>query len=107
MRTELYLDAAKLGRMCPRCGAVYPVDSDQHRHGIEVSLVRLPDLDDEPKLVCDFGIHGERAVCHQTTDSEGRIRRFESWFSPEKVSMAEQHWNQLLLYAVSLKDLGN
>ena len=55
------------------------MDSDQHQHGIEVSLVRLSDLDYKPKLVCGgLRIHGEQAVGHQTTKCEDRTTRFES-----------------------------
>ena len=78
----------------------------QDRHGIEVGLVRLSDLDVEPELVCDLGIYGDQAVGRQTTDSEGRTTRFEICFSPEKVALARQQWSQLSLYAVSLEELG-
>lgn len=79
----------------------------QHRRGIEVSLLRLADLDDEPNLACDMGIYGSEAVGWQQTDFEGRTVRFELSFDKSSVAEAEQRWNQLLLYARPLDETVN
>jgi len=72
---------------------------DQHQRGVEVSLVRLTELEDEPSLVCDMGIYGAEAVGWQQTDLQGRTIRYEINFDQEAVAEAEQRWNQLLLFA--------
>lgn len=74
----------------------------QHDRGIEVSLVRLADLESESDLVVDMGIYGELAVGTQQTDFQGRTTRFELCFKPEQIRLAEEHWNQLQLYAIGL-----
>jgi hypothetical protein len=78
---------------------------NQHQRGIEVSLVRLAALEDEPSLVCDMGIYGEDAVGLQQTDFEGKTVRFELHFDANSVRQAEQRWNQLQLYATPLEEL--
>lgn len=78
---------------------------EQYHRGIDVSLVRLTDLDDEPSLVCDIGIYGQHAVGQQETDFEGRTTRFELSFSPDAVQQAEQRWQQLMVYAHPLQDI--
>ncbi len=77
----------------------------QHQRGIEVSLVRLVALDDEPGLICDMGIYGEDAVGLQQTDFEGKTVRFELHFDANSVRQAVQRWNQLQLYATPLEQL--
>jgi hypothetical protein len=72
---------------------------DQYRRGIEVSLIRLTDLDDDPSLVCDIGIYGQSAVGQQQTDFEGKTIRFELCFSANALQQAEQRWRQLMVYA--------
>ncbi len=79
----------------------------QHRRGIEVSLLRLADLDDEPNLACDIGIYGSDGVGSQQTDFQGRTIRFELSFDKNAVAEAEQRWNQLLLYARPLDESVN
>lgn len=71
----------------------------QYQRGIEVSVLRLTDLDDEPSLVCDIGIYGQSAVGQQQTDFEGRTTRFELSFATNDLQQAEQRWQQLLVYA--------
>ena len=75
----------------------------QHQRGIEVSLVRLTALEDEPGLVCDMGIYGEDAVGLQQTDFEGKTVRFELHFDANSVRQAVERWNQLQLYAMPLE----
>ena len=77
----------------------------QHQRGIEVSLVRLVALEDEPGLICDMGIYGEDAVGLQQTDFEGKTVRFELHFAANSVCQAVQRWNQLQLYASPLEQL--
>ena len=77
----------------------------QHQRGIEVSLVRLAALDDEPGLICDMGIYGDDAVGFQETDFEGKTVRFELHFDANSIRQAEQRWNQLQLYATPLEQL--
>jgi hypothetical protein len=72
---------------------------EQYQRGIEVSLVRLSDLHDEPLLVCDIGIYGQSAVGQQQTDFEGKTTRFELCFAATALQQAEQRWQQLLVYA--------
>ena len=77
----------------------------QHQRGVEVSLVRLAALDDEPCLICDMGIYGEDAVGLQQTDFEGKTVRFELHFDANSIRQAEQCWKQLQLYATPLEQL--
>ena len=88
----------------PSTGLFHWITS-QHQRGIEVSLVRLSALEDEPDLVCDMGIYGDEATGLQQTDLEGRTVRFELRFDALSVRQAEQRWNQLLLYAKPLDEL--
>ena len=69
------------------------------QRGVEVSLVRLTELEDEPTLVTDMGIYGTDAVGWQQTDFEGRTIRYEISFDRNAVTEAEQRWHQLLLFA--------
>jgi hypothetical protein len=71
----------------------------QRQRGVEVSLVRLAELEDEPTLVGDIGIYGTDAVGWQQTDFEGRTVRYEISFDRNAVTEAEQRWRQLLLFA--------
>jgi hypothetical protein len=77
----------------------------QHHGGIEVSLLRLTDLDDEPSLICDMGIYGQEAVGMQQTDFEGKTVRFELCFDSNSLMQAEQRWLQILSFAKSLHDI--
>ena len=76
----------------------------QHRRGVEVSLIRLAALEDEPALICDMGIYGEDAVGLQQTDFEGKTVKFELHFDANMIRQAEQRWNQLLLYGKPLDE---
>jgi hypothetical protein len=78
---------------------------EQHQRGIDVSLVRLTELEDEATLVCDMGIYGSDAVGWQHTDLQGRTLRYEVSFNRDAVSEAEQRWNQLLLFAKSFNEV--
>ena len=78
---------------------------EQYQRGIEVSLIRLNDLDDEPSLVCDIGIYGEIAVGRQQTDFEGKTTRFELCFTQNALQHAEQIWKQLMVFAQSFSKI--
>ena len=52
----------------------------QRIRGVDVSLVRLSALEQEPMLVRDMGIYGTDAVGYQQTDFEGRTTRYEMSF---------------------------
>lgn len=80
------------------------IQGQRHR-GIDVSLVRLTELDEEPTLVGDFGIYGTDAVGWQQTDFEGRTIRYEISFGHNSMTDAEQRWNQLLLFAKSFEEV--
>ncbi len=56
---------------------------NQHQRGVDVSLVRLTELEDESSLVCDMGIYGSDAVGWQQTDLQGRTLRYEVSFNRE------------------------
>ena len=78
---------------------------EQYHRGIEVSLIRLTELDDDPALVCDIGIYGQKAAGQQQTDFEGKTTRFELCFEESAVQQAEQRWQQLMVYARPLSQL--
>lgn len=50
---------------------------NQRLRGVEVSLVRMTDLEDEPGLLVDMGIYRTDAVGWQQTDLEGRTVKYE------------------------------
>ncbi|MCA9148120.1 MAG: hypothetical protein KDA92_02410 [Planctomycetales bacterium] len=77
----------------------------QRQQGIEVSLVRMYDLEDETDLIRDMGIYGSAAVGFQQTNFEGRTVRYDINFDAATMTEAEQRWNQLLLYASSIEDV--
>lgn len=78
---------------------------DQHRHGISLTLVRERDLRGERKLLTDFGIYGERAVGTHDVDSDGRTLRFALEFSTAAVTLAEERWQRLQMFAISYQQL--
>ena len=70
-------------------------------------MLRVSDVEGEAALACDIGIYGDSAVGRQETDFEGRTTRFELNFAPHALRLAEQRWNELLVYAKPLSDLCN
>lgn len=84
---------------------VYRPILEQHRRGIETSLVRAAALEDEPELCCDMGIYGDQAMGLQETDFQAKTMRFELRFARQDIQQAEQRWQQLLLYAQPLSEL--
>jgi hypothetical protein len=77
----------------------------QRLRGVDVSLVRLSELEAEPALVGDFGLYGTDAVGWQQTDFEGRTVRYEISFDPMTVAEAQERWHQLLLFAKSFDEI--
>ena len=90
---------------------LFPVDplhswlDQQHRYGIWLRLIRESALENEPELLCDFGIYGTRAVGMQTADPAGRTIQFLLDFNFGKIQEAEAVWNRLGVYATSYRDL--
>lgn len=78
---------------------------DQQRHGIHVSLVRESVLVNEADLLCDMGIYGNRATGVQEVDEQSRTVRFTLHFDQASISLANDRWQRLALYAKPVKDL--
>lgn len=78
---------------------------DQHYRGLAVWLVRESSLANEPELLRDFGIYGERAVGEQNLDEESRTIRFTLSFDHAAVLLARQRWERLLLFSENYSDL--
>ena len=74
------------------------------RH-ILVSVVREDDLAQEPDLLCDFAIYGDRATGRQELDEHSRTQRFVLSFGEESHRQALARWERLGLYAMSLDEL--
>ncbi len=85
--------------------AILPWIEEQHNHGLWVMLVRESDLTREPDLLCDMGIYGNRGVGVQELDEQSRTLRFTLDFSAEAVRLAEDRWQRIGLYAVSMRSL--
>lgn len=72
---------------------------DQHYGGIAVRIVRESDLVNEPDLLRDFGIYGDRATGDQETDNDSRTMRFVLSFNSASIQLAQDRWERLLLFA--------
>lgn len=72
---------------------------DQHFGGIAVRIVRESDLVNEPDLLRDFGIYGDRATGEQETDNDSRTMRFVLSFNEASIRLAQDRWERLLLFA--------
>jgi hypothetical protein len=72
---------------------------DQHFGGIAVRIVRESDLINEPDLLRDFGIYGDRATGEQETDNDSRTMRFVLSFSEASVRLAQDRWDRLFLFS--------
>ena len=77
----------------------------QHLHSITVQLVRQSSLAEEPDLVTDMGLYGNRAVGQQEIDERGRTVQFTLTFDFPEVLAAEQRWERLSIYAISYAEL--
>lgn len=78
---------------------------EQHDHGLWVTLVRESAVAEEPDLLCDFGVYGERAVGIQTLDERCRTLQFELTFDPRQVLLFGDRWHRLGLFAVPFRSL--
>ena len=78
---------------------IRPWIEEQQKRGIRVSLVRESDLADEPQLLCDFGIYGDRAVGVQELDEKSRTARYLLCFDQQSRRRAHDRWERLGLYA--------
>ena len=81
------------GRVVPLC---YP----QARE----SPIRA-DVAEEPQLLCDFGIYGDRAAGLLELDDQCRTVRFTLDFASRAVQLFEERWRRLLLFAVTFREL--
>ncbi len=78
---------------------------EQHGRGVLVRLVRESEIEQEPALLCDFGIYGHRATGQLELDEQCRTVRFTLDFDPRRVRMFEERWCRLLCFAVSFREL--
>jgi hypothetical protein len=77
----------------------------QQVRGIRVSIVREHELANEPDLLCDFAIYGDRATGTQELDDNARTQRFVLSFNPDSHRQAMARWERLGLYAMSIEDV--
>ena len=77
----------------------------QHQHNIIVKLVRQSSVADEPDLITDMGMYGNRAVGQQEIDDRGRTVQFTLTFDFPEILAAEQRWERLSIYAISYAEL--
>lgn len=78
---------------------------EQHYRGVEVWLVREPELIGEPDLLCDFGIYGDEATGRQELDEASRTICYTLSFDPAAIRLAKDRWMRLALFAQSYADL--
>jgi len=84
---------------------IYKWAEEQYKRGIVIRLVRESEIEDEPELLCDFGIYGHRAVGQLELDEECRAVRFTLDFNTQAVRRFEERWRRLLLFATSFREL--
>ena len=77
---------------------------EQQGRGIIVSLIRESDLTNEPDLLRDFAIYGDRAIGIQEMDEHARTVRFVLSFDQPSIRQALDRWERLDLYATSFQD---
>jgi hypothetical protein len=77
----------------------------QSQRGIVVHVARERDLADEPELLRDFAIYGDRAAAVQELDERSRTSRFVLSFDRRATRQALDRWERLSLYATSLENL--
>lgn len=78
---------------------------EQQGRGIIVSLVRESDLSNEPELLRDFAIYGDRAVGIQELDELSHTRRFVLSFDQAGIRKALACWERLGLFSKSFQNL--
>jgi hypothetical protein len=77
---------------------------EQQGRGINVSLIRESDLTNEPDLLRDFAIYGDRAIGIQEMDEQSRTVRFVLSFDQPSIRQALDRWERLALYSTSFRD---
>jgi hypothetical protein len=77
----------------------------QHNFGYWVCLVRESQLAQEPDLVADFGIYGNRALGIQELDQQSRTVRFILQFDAERIRLARERWKRLEIFATPYRHL--
>ena len=92
------------GELWPRnealpSGAIRPWIDEQHASGIKLALVRESEILSEPDLLMDFGIYGERATGIEDLDDQSRTVRFTLLFDRQSLSVAQDRFSRLSLYA--------
>jgi hypothetical protein len=65
-----------------------------------VRIVRESDLVNEPDLLLDFAIYGDRATAIQHIDERSRTLRYDLTFDRQSIRQAHARWERLSLYAV-------
>lgn len=80
---------------------VWEMIRDQYdAKNIEIRVVRETILEEnDPDLLLDFGIYGERAVGYQELDDNCRTKSFTFHFDEKKISDTEDIFEGLLVYA--------
>lgn len=78
---------------------------EQQGRGIVVSLIRESDLANEPELLRDFAIYGDRAVGIQELDELSHTRRFMLSFDQSAIRKALTCWERLGLFSKSFQTL--
>ena len=78
---------------------------EQQGRGIIVSLARESDLANEPDLVSDFAIYGDRAIGLQELDDRAQTVRFILSFDQPSIRHALARWERLALFARSFQNL--
>ena len=78
---------------------------EQQGRGIIVSLVRESDLANEPDLLRDFAIYGDRAMGIQELDEQSHTVRFVLSFDQPSIRQALAQWERLTLFSNSFQNL--
>ena len=78
---------------------------EQQGRGIIVSLVRESDLANEPDLLRDFAIYGDRAMGIQELDERSHTLRFILSFDQPSIRQALARWERLTLFSNSFQNL--
>lgn len=78
---------------------------EQQGRGIHVSLVRESDLANEPDLLADFAIYGDRGIGTQQLDDHSQTLRFTLSFDQPKIRQALGRWERLALFSKSFQNL--
>ena len=78
---------------------------EQKARNILVYVAREHDLAQEPDLLCDFAIYGDRATGRQELDEKARTQRFVLSFDEDSHCQAFARWERLGLYAIALDEL--